>query len=165
MEKKIAISLLVLSLISCNKSLENKGPSSIDSVKLAEIAKTECTANQVLKPFLADLKIYTEPFPIPVFFAFSRGNDQCASLNNVDHGGLTTWLKIDYSDGCLPNGKIWSIDSFSKSDGDKIYLNLKSADSSETSWVHIFTSEGYSLQSLRNELGLIVFSCIDTNSK
>lgn len=157
------IGVICLTIFSCKKNVINGGVNAIDTQKLEDIAKTECLPDQFLAPYLDELKIYTQAFPTPSVFAFSRGTGQCAELTNVDHGGLVSWLKIDYSDGCLLNGKLWIVESFSKSDGNNVYLNLKPANSNEAGWVRIFTNEGYSLESLRSEIGMNVFSCVSAN--
>lgn len=165
MGKYLSVSLLILMSmqISCHAPVQNVGDiKQVDTQKLAIVSKEYCAEDEILANFPEDMKILSkESFPDSV--AFVRGTDNCANMHNVDHGGMDSWLNVTFSDGCLPNGKLWKLDSFSVLDNINLYLTFRPAIESEGGWVKIYTSYGYHLQSLRNELGLITYRCQKSN--
>ena len=158
--KVIVLSSCLLLINACNKNLEDPAPAApIDQEKLNIAGQNLCPSGQKFQVYKNEIRIANDPMPNPVLFVFQKGDFRCASLSNVDHSGLVSWLSIDYSNSCLTNGSIWKTESLSTFDGNKVYFKLTPLDTDDTNWVRIFTSYGYSLKSMKQEIGLSVYSC------
>jgi hypothetical protein len=160
---KIIIALISVWLlfVSCikNNQIQDGVAAIVDQGTLDSAALATCSVGQTYKSLNMDFGIYADPFPSHVLFAIQKGAYRCASINNIDHGGLLSWLKVTPSTDCILNGSLWEIDSFYNQDGGNVYLNLKSLNPEDSNKIRIFTNYGYSMLNIRSEVGLIAYSC------
>lgn len=158
MKFSIAILLLVWLLSGCSKK-DDGTAAVVDQEKLDSASAAYCPTNQKFQVYTGAISLGKDRLPNPVLYAIQKGSGTCASLHNIDHGGISSWLKVTYSTDCILNGSLWAHESFSVQDGDDVYFNIKSLNPQEHDWIHIYTSYGYSTQTLNSEMGLIVYSC------
>ncbi len=150
----------VLLINACNKNLNTDVGTAapVDLQQLSIASRNLCPAGQTFKTDTTKLDV-SQLNQQQRLFTFQKGSERCATLHNVDHGGLTSWLKIDYSNNCLANGTLWKAESISVFDGEKVYINLAPLDVADKNWVRIFTSYYYSLNTMNQEIGLTVYTC------
>jgi len=153
-----SILLLTTAFVACGDKKEGTSPP-VDQAKLDSASEALCPENQKFQVSNENFSLGNGVLPNPALFAIQKGGDTCASLHNIDHGGTTSWLRVDYSTDCILNGSLWAFDSLSVQDSINVYFNLKSLDTPENQWIHIYTSHGYSTRSLNSEMGLVIYSC------
>lgn len=157
MKKYFSILFLVFCISACaNKYGGVAAP--VDPEKLEAAAKTLCPANQTFQISTDETRIGPE-IPSKILFAIQKGSGSCASLHNIDHGGLTSWLNVTYSTDCILNGSLWAYGSMSIVDSNNVYFRLKSLDPNENNWILIYTNYGYRMSELRSKMGLITYTC------
>lgn len=161
MKTQILLLSLGLAVLSCSKAPVKNGLVQVSEEKLETASKGLCPTNSKFKIFTGEIALGIDSLPNPTLFAISRGPDYCANLHEIDHGGLTTWLKVTYDTDCIENASLWMIDHIREGDGNDLFIDMKSIDPSQGAKVHIFTSRGYSLVNLREKMGLVVYNCVE----
>ena len=159
MKKYFVVILFSSFIFACGKKdLGTALP--VDQGKLDAASASLCPANLSFQMNRQEFLLGKDTLPSPIIYAIQKGGASCASLNNIDHGGISSWLQVNYSSDCIRNGTLWLADSLRVEDGRNVYFNLKSAEANSDNWIHVYTSVGYSVQSLKSEMGLVVYSCM-----
>ncbi|MGZ6441751.1 MAG: hypothetical protein ACXWRU_16955, partial [Pseudobdellovibrionaceae bacterium] len=91
MKNIFTVLLLILSFSACSKKDEGKALP-VDQEKLDSASQVYCPTNQKFRVFTGDIWLGKSSLPTPILFAIQKGSGRCASLNNIDHGGLSSWL-------------------------------------------------------------------------
>ncbi|MBC7369921.1 MAG: hypothetical protein H7326_00035 [Bdellovibrionaceae bacterium] len=89
------LTVIVLSLISMACSKKDAGTAApVDQEQLDVASESFCPTNFNFAVSNENISLGKDSLPSPALFAIQKGTESCASLSNIDHGGLTSWLNV-----------------------------------------------------------------------